>query len=149
MAKAFAAIAVAYAAAAAAAVAFGIGIGWSDPIAVAAGADVVATFVIFGFSRIHDNSSFYDAYWSVAPIAIAFYWALVCVWLIWRPEFVGAYFPGPVFAIAAMCLFVGNFVSAMMLTAISSGLRPPRSSPTGACTCLSRSGEIPRFNNAS
>jgi steroid 5-alpha reductase family enzyme len=83
MAKAFAAIAVAYAAAAAAAVAFAFGIGWSDPIAVAAGADLVATLVIFGFSRIHDNSSFYDAYWSVAPIAIACYWALV-------PEAAGA-----------------------------------------------------------
>ena len=37
-------------------------------------ADIVATFVIFGWSRAHDNSSFYDAYWSVAPIAILFYW---------------------------------------------------------------------------
>ena len=37
-------------------------------------ADVVATVVIFGFSRAHHNSSFYDAYWSVIPPAIAIYW---------------------------------------------------------------------------
>ena len=34
-------------------------------------ADVVATCVVFAFSVAFDNSSFYDAYWSVAPIAIA------------------------------------------------------------------------------
>lgn len=37
-------------------------------------ADIVATFVIFGWSLAHDNSSFYDPYWSLAPIAIIFYW---------------------------------------------------------------------------
>jgi steroid 5-alpha reductase family enzyme len=37
-------------------------------------ADIVATFVIFGWSLAHDNSSFYDAYWSLAPIAIVLYW---------------------------------------------------------------------------
>jgi steroid 5-alpha reductase family enzyme len=36
-------------------------------------ADVAATVVIFAFSRIHDNSSLYDPYWSLAPIAIAAY----------------------------------------------------------------------------
>ncbi len=30
-------------------------------------ADIGATCVIFGFSRVFKNSSFYDAYWSVAP----------------------------------------------------------------------------------
>ncbi len=34
-------------------------------------ADVAATVVIFGFSKAFDNSSFYDAYWSVAPMLIA------------------------------------------------------------------------------
>jgi len=34
----------------------------------------VATIVIFGFSFAYDNSSFYDAYWSVVPIAIVLYW---------------------------------------------------------------------------
>ena len=33
-------------------------------------ADLVATIVVFGWSLRYDNSSFYDAYWSVLPIAI-------------------------------------------------------------------------------
>lgn len=33
-------------------------------------ADLVGTIVIFVFSRIHDNSSLYDPYWSVAPIVL-------------------------------------------------------------------------------
>ncbi|MEM7137036.1 MAG: DUF1295 domain-containing protein [Myxococcota bacterium] len=37
-------------------------------------ADVAATLVIFGFSRGLRCSSMYDAYWSVAPIIIVFYW---------------------------------------------------------------------------
>lgn len=37
-------------------------------------ADIVATLVIFGFSRIFRNSSTYDAYWSVIPPLLAFYW---------------------------------------------------------------------------
>lgn len=41
------------------------------PLLVAGAADVVATLVVFGFSVAHDNSSLYDPYWSVAPIAIA------------------------------------------------------------------------------
>jgi len=45
-----------------------------DPIARTLAADVVATLVIYGFSMVYDNSSFYDAYWSVIPIAIAAYW---------------------------------------------------------------------------
>lgn len=37
-------------------------------------ADVIATLVIFGFSTAHQNASFYDAYWSVAPpILLAFF----------------------------------------------------------------------------
>ena len=60
-------------------------------------ADVVATVVIFCFSAAYRNSSFYDAYWSVIPPALAFWWmfshegmhrdpraivvtALVCLW---------------------------------------------------------------------
>jgi steroid 5-alpha reductase family enzyme len=46
-----------------------------SPIAVAAIADVAGTVVVFAFSVLHDNSSLYDPYWSVAPIPIAFYWA--------------------------------------------------------------------------
>jgi steroid 5-alpha reductase family enzyme len=37
-------------------------------------ADGVATVVIFCWSIAYDNSSFYDAFWSVIPIAIVSYW---------------------------------------------------------------------------
>ncbi|UXA21023.1 DUF1295 domain-containing protein [Mycobacterium sp. SMC-4] len=37
-------------------------------------ADILATLVIFGFSRAYRNSSFYDAYWSVVPPLLLFYW---------------------------------------------------------------------------
>ena len=37
-------------------------------------ADVLATVVIFGFSRFYRNSSFYDAYWSVVPPLLMVYW---------------------------------------------------------------------------
>jgi steroid 5-alpha reductase family enzyme len=37
-------------------------------------ADLLATLVIFTFSRICRNSSFYDAYWSVIPPLLLFYW---------------------------------------------------------------------------
>jgi steroid 5-alpha reductase family enzyme len=57
-------------------------------------ADLAATLAVFAFSRLFDNSSLYDAYWSVAPMAIAAVWlwqggadarrivvlALVCAW---------------------------------------------------------------------
>lgn len=46
-----------------------------DPLLRTFAADAVATIVIFGFSFAYDNSSFYDAYWSVIPIAIVLYWA--------------------------------------------------------------------------
>lgn len=39
-------------------------------------ADLLATVVIFLFSRGYKNSSFYDAYWSVIPPLIALYWAV-------------------------------------------------------------------------
>jgi steroid 5-alpha reductase family enzyme len=44
------------------------------PIARTFAADLVATFVIYAWSMRYDNSSFYDAYWSVIPIAIVLYW---------------------------------------------------------------------------
>ncbi len=37
-------------------------------------ADVLATLVIFVFSRAYRNSSFYDAYWSVIPPLLLVYW---------------------------------------------------------------------------
>lgn len=43
---------------------------WADTLV----ADVLGTLVIFGFSRAHHNSSFYDAYWSVVPPLLMIYW---------------------------------------------------------------------------
>ena len=43
---------------------------WLDTLV----ADVVATLVIFTASRLHRNSSFYDAYWSVIPPLLVAYW---------------------------------------------------------------------------
>lgn len=37
-------------------------------------ADILATLVVFAFSRAFRNSSFYDAYWSVIPPLLLFYW---------------------------------------------------------------------------
>ena len=37
-------------------------------------ADLLATIVIFAFSRVYRNSSFYDAYWSVIPPLLLSYW---------------------------------------------------------------------------
>jgi steroid 5-alpha reductase family enzyme len=37
-------------------------------------ADVLGTLVVFVFSRAFGNSSFYDAYWSVVPPVMLFYW---------------------------------------------------------------------------
>ncbi|MDZ7883662.1 MAG: DUF1295 domain-containing protein [Mycobacterium sp.] len=52
-------------------------------------ADLLATVAIFVFSRVYRNSSFYDAYWSVIPPLLLFYWVyrsadvdLLRVWLI-------------------------------------------------------------------
>ena len=47
------------------------------PIITAVILDVIATVVIFLFSMAYRNSSFYDPYWSVIPIPIVFYWALL------------------------------------------------------------------------
>lgn len=39
-------------------------------------ADLIATLVVYAASRLHRNSSFYDAYWSVLPPVLALYWWL-------------------------------------------------------------------------
>jgi steroid 5-alpha reductase family enzyme len=66
---------VAYALAIGAAVASGYAVsGELHPLLVVAVADGVGTLVIFGFSLAFNNSSFYDPYWSVAPMVIAGYW---------------------------------------------------------------------------
>jgi len=66
-------VAIAYAVASAVALAAGALVPVSHPLAVALVADLAATLAIFGFSFAHGNSSFYDAYWSVAPLPIALF----------------------------------------------------------------------------
>ena len=48
--------------------------GSTHPIVLIGIADLVATIVIFIFSVLFDNSSFYDPYWSIAPIFFVFYY---------------------------------------------------------------------------
>ncbi|MBX2803258.1 MAG: DUF1295 domain-containing protein [Myxococcales bacterium] len=77
-------VALAYGVALAAAVAgtaVARGAGWlgpqPHPLLLVAVADVLGTIVIFAFSMAFRNSSFYDAYWSVAPIVIVgWLWSL-------------------------------------------------------------------------
>ena len=66
---------VAYLVAGGAAVAAGVALRGYHPVLVAGVADVVATLVVFAFSLGCANSSLYDPYWSVAPVAIAAFWA--------------------------------------------------------------------------
>ena len=71
----FVRIVTAYVAAvAAAAVWLWLGPTTSSALWDAAIADVLATVVVFVFSRAHGNSSFYDAYWSVIPPLLVAYW---------------------------------------------------------------------------
>ncbi len=67
---------IAYAVAIAAA--FAVGYAVHDQfhsLVVVAIADAVGTIVIFVFSRTFNNSSFYDPYWSVAPMVMVAYWS--------------------------------------------------------------------------
>lgn len=66
---------IAYAVAIGVAVAAGYTVRDAHPLAVIAIADIAGTLVIFAFSRAFNNSSFYDPYWSVAPMAIVLYLA--------------------------------------------------------------------------
>lgn len=45
-----------------------------DPLTMGLVADCAATVAIFGWSFAFSNSSFYDAYWSVAPPLLGVYW---------------------------------------------------------------------------
>ena len=47
--------------------------GPKSPLALVAVGDLAGTVVIFVFSVVFRNSSFYDPYWSVAPVFIALY----------------------------------------------------------------------------
>jgi steroid 5-alpha reductase family enzyme len=76
--RAFLWVGIAYLSALLVALLVGIALaGRQHPIAVALAADVAATAVVFGFSLGFRNSSFYDPYWSVAPLPIGLYFALV------------------------------------------------------------------------
>lgn len=83
-ARSFLIIAAAYVAAL---VVAGLVVGWigpeGHPLRAVAAADLAATIVVFAVSLLTDNSSVYDPYWSVAPIAIA-------GWLAARPVASGA-----------------------------------------------------------
>ena len=48
-------------------------VGSAYPLLTVLVADLVATVVIFAFSRAFNNTSMYDAYWSVVPPVIALY----------------------------------------------------------------------------
>ncbi len=72
--KAFALIALAYIAALGVAVGVGYAMGGRHPILIAFAADIAATLAIYALARVFRNASFYDPYWSVAPIAIAVFW---------------------------------------------------------------------------
>ncbi|MCK4697289.1 MAG: DUF1295 domain-containing protein [Dehalococcoidia bacterium] len=74
--KAFALCALAYIIALCVAVFVGYAMGDRHPIWIVLTADIAATLVIYAFARVFLNASFYDVYWSVAPLAIALYYAL-------------------------------------------------------------------------
>ena len=72
----FAWILLAYASALVVAIVTATLVDLEHPFWVAAAADVAATLAIFAYSFRFDNSSFYDPYWSVAPLPIVLYWGL-------------------------------------------------------------------------
>jgi len=74
--RAYTRVAIAYLIAGAVALAIALPLRGEHPILVAGAADLGATLAIFAVSFRFRNSSFYDAYWSVAPIPIALYWWL-------------------------------------------------------------------------
>lgn len=68
-------VALAYLTALIAAVVVGFLVRGLHPLLVVFLADLAATVVVFGWSVAFDNSSMYDPYWSVAPMAIALFLA--------------------------------------------------------------------------
>jgi len=50
--------------------------GW-HPVTTAAAGCLAATLIIYLFSQVLGNSSFFDPYWSVAPLGVAAYWLMV------------------------------------------------------------------------
>jgi steroid 5-alpha reductase family enzyme len=72
--RAFLVCLLAYVLAITAAVMLGHALNDSHPILIAFWADITATLVIYVFSQLFKNSSFYDPYWSIAPLAMVIYW---------------------------------------------------------------------------
>jgi steroid 5-alpha reductase family enzyme len=73
--------------------------GYESVVVQLAVADVAATLAVFGFSVRYDNSSFYDAYWSVIPVWLVSYLA----WLGWADNQV----PVRVILVAALVWYWG------------------------------------------
>lgn len=72
-------LAIAYVAAVAVAAGLGSLLRENHPLLVVLVADIAATCVIFCFSFAFRNSSFYDPYWSLAPIVIGIYFVSISV----------------------------------------------------------------------
>jgi steroid 5-alpha reductase family enzyme len=72
-ASSFALVGACYVMALAVAIGVGAAMGHERPLLTVLVADLAATLVVFAWSRALNNSSLYDAYWSVAPPAIALY----------------------------------------------------------------------------
>ena len=74
--KAFGVICFAYVLALIVAMAVGYAVRALHPLLVVFISDIAATLVIYIFGRVFRNASFYDPYWSVAPLAVALYWVI-------------------------------------------------------------------------
>lgn len=55
----------------------GAGIGFDAPLAASLVGDLAATVVIFAVGTVYRNSSYYDPFWSVAPIVLVAYWMAI------------------------------------------------------------------------
>lgn len=60
--------------------------------------DIIATFMVFAFSMLFDNSSMYDPYWSMVPPVLAVYWFLAA----------GAAVTGPVILLMLVLFYWGT-----------------------------------------
>jgi len=52
-----------------------------SPLWQMAYANLIATVIVYFFSKFTDNSSFYDPYWGIAPVMTTFYWLLPSVFM--------------------------------------------------------------------
>jgi steroid 5-alpha reductase family enzyme len=117
---------VTYAVALAAALAAGYAVSGAldaDPLihalVVVAVADLTATTVVFGASVLADNSSMYDPYWSLKPLAIAVYY----VWLRAAGDPAAASGPGTDTAVGAREILVVIVVALYSIRLTSNFLR--------------------------